>query len=81
MGLFVFGFGIPGGVIFSLILTKYPRHMIKAAFFICLSSIATLAFFYIADAHSDRTLILIACSMLGFFLLPILFVAYELAVE
>lgn len=55
--------------------------MIKAAFFICLSSIATLAFFYIAAAHADRTLILIACAMLGFFLLPILFVAYELAVE
>ena len=81
MGLFVFGFGIPGGIIFSIVLTKYPTHMMKAAFFIRIASIATLIMFFIATVNADKTLILASCATLGFFLLPILFVAYELAVE
>ena len=41
----------------------------------------TLAYFYFADVRADKTEMFISCSVLGFFLLPILFVAYELAVE
>ena len=81
MGMFVFGFGVVGGVSFSLALTYRPDKMKIAAFFIAFSSIATLAFFMIATMNGDRTQILIACGFLGFFLLPILFVAYEIAVE
>ena len=81
MGLFVFGFGIPGGIIFSMVLTCKPWLLKKAALLICITSIGSLVFFYIATTKADKTLVFIACAVLGFFLLPILFVAYELAVE
>lgn len=81
MGLFVFGFGIPGGVLFSLVLTWQPSLLKKAAYLICIVAIATLAFFYYASIKANETLLYVACAVLGFFLLPILFVAYELAVE
>ena len=81
MGCFCLGFGILGGITFSLILTKYAERMMLAAYIICLGCILSLGFFYIADAHVNKTLILVACSIHGFFLLPIFIVAYELAVE
>ena len=81
MGLFVFGFGIPGGIIFSMVLTCKPWLLKKAAYLICITSIGGLAFFYITATLANETLIFIACAVHGFFLLPILFVAYELAVE
>ena len=80
MGLFVFGFGVLGGVIFSLILMRFPAQMMLAAYIVCVASLACLAFFYVADRQADRGGILAACGVHGFFLLPILFVAYELAV-
>ena len=55
--------------------------MKAAAYFICVSSIACLGLFYFAADRADKTLILVVCSILGFFLIPILFVAYEIAVE
>ena len=45
------------------------------------TAVGGLVFFYLATIQEDETLIYIACAVLGFFLLPILFVAYELAVE
>ena len=81
MGLFVFGFGIPGGIIFSLVLTYKPNLLKAAAYLICITAIGALAFLYIATPQEDKLLIYIACGVLGFLLLPILFVAYELAVE
>jgi len=81
MGLFVFGFGIPGGVIFSLVLTCKPNLLKSSAYLICIVAIGTLAFFYLASIKADEKLVFVACTILGFFLLPILFVAYELAVE
>ena len=81
MGCFCLGFGILGGITFSLILTKYTERMMLAAYIINLGCILSLGFFYIADAHVNKTLILVACSIHGFFLLPIFIVAYELAVE
>ena len=81
MGLFVFGAGIPGGIIFSLFLTWKPEFLKKSAYLICITAIASLAFFYLVTIREDEILVYIACGVLGFFLLPILFVAYELAVE
>ena len=80
MGLFVFGFGILGGVLFSIVLTWYPEKMTLASYIICITSVLSLAFFFAADVKAVKSEILIACSILGFCLLPILFVAYELAV-
>lgn len=81
MGLFVYGFGILGGVLFSIYLTYSPHQMMKSAFVVCILSIMTLAYFFFANTRADRTELLVSCSVLGFFLLPILFIAYELAVE
>ena len=55
--------------------------MKAAAYFICVSSIACLGLFYFTADHADEVLLLVVCSILGFFLIPILFVAYEIAVE
>ena len=55
--------------------------MKKAAYLIGITAIGFLAFFYGATVQANETLIIVACAALGFFLLPILFVAYELAVE
>ena len=80
MGLFVLGFGVLGGITFSIILMWYPKKMESAAYLICIVSILTLGFFYFADKRADQSEILVSCAIHGFFLLPILFVAYELAV-
>ena len=80
MGLIVFGFGIPGGILFSMVLTCRPELLKASAYLICISAIGCLAFFYIAASLANKMLIFIACAVLGFMLLPILFVAYELAV-
>ena len=81
MGLFVYGFGIPGGIIFSILLTYKPKLLKLSAYLICITAILFLGFFYFATIRADKMLIFVACSVLGFFLLPILFVAYELAVH
>ena len=81
LGLAVYGFGILGGVLFSIYLTWNPRHMLKAAFIVCITSVMTLAYFYFANTRADKTELFVSSSVLGFFLLPILFVAYELAVS
>ena len=81
MGLFVFGFGVLGGVIFSIVLMRYPKKLMMSAYLVTITSLLCLAFFYMADRQANKGEILAACSVLGFFLLPILFVAYELAVE
>ena len=80
MGLFVFGFGVLGGVVFSCILMRFPSKMMLAAYIICIASLLCLAYFFVEDRQADRAGILAACGVHGFFLLPILFVAYELAV-
>lgn len=48
MGLFVFGFGVLGGIFFSLILTRHPDKLMLSAFVINIIAILSLAFFYIA---------------------------------
>ena len=81
MGLYVFGFGILGGILFSMVLTCHPTQMINSALLVCVTTIMSLALFYYADTRQNETALLVVCSFLGFFLLPILFNAYELAVE
>ena len=72
--------GVLGGVLTSLVLTRYPAKMMVAAYAITIAAIATLGYFLVADKLADKTQILIACGVVGFTLLPILMVAYELAV-
>ena len=81
MGLFIFGFGVLGGIVFSIVLTWYPEKMMKAAYLTCITSILTLAFFFFADTRANKAEISISLAIHGFFLLPILFIAYELAVK
>ena len=49
MGLFVYGFGIIGGVISSIVLMRYPEKMMFSAFLINIVSLLCLAFFFVAD--------------------------------
>lgn len=49
MGLFVFGFGILGGVIFAIVLMRYPKKMMLSTYLITILSIICLTFFYLAD--------------------------------
>ena len=81
MGLLIFGFGVLGGIFFSIILTWYPENMMKAAYLTCITSILTLAFFFYADMRASKSEISLSLAIHGFFLLPILFIAYELAVK
>lgn len=80
MGLLVFGFGVMGGVSFSFVLTCYPEKMKLAAYIVGISSALALAAFFVSDTKASETDIEISCGFLGFFLLPILMIAYELAV-
>lgn len=81
MGLYLFGFGIVGGILFSVVLTVFPSKMMKANYVLNVASILSLGFFVFADINADKTMLILASTALGFFLIPILFVAYELAVE
>ena len=80
MGVLVFGIGVVGGALASLVLTCYPEKMVSAAYAIAVSAILTLAYFFAAARHADKSQLLVACGILGFLLLPILMVAYEIAV-
>ena len=53
----------------------------RAAYVLCTMSLLFLALFYYSASHANRFEVFGACSFLGFFLVPMLFVAYELAVE
>ena len=48
LGLYLQGFGILSGILYSLFLTKYPKLMETAAYVIVVSTIASLTLFYIA---------------------------------
>jgi len=48
MGLVVYGPGILGGVLASVVLTRYPEKMMKAAYLVTVTSTLTLAFFFYA---------------------------------
>ena len=54
IGVVVMFVGVFGGIVASHILTKYPEKMMMAAYTITLTSIATLAYFFIADRLADK---------------------------
>ena len=49
MGLFVYGFGLLGGVTFSLFLMRYPNRLMHTALLLNIIAILSLAFFFIVD--------------------------------
>ena len=53
MGVIVFGIGILGGVLASLVLTCHPEKMVSAAFGIGVAAILTLVYFFVAARHAD----------------------------
>ena len=81
LGLYLQGFGILNGIIFSLFLTKYPKYMESAAYVIIIATIISLSLFYIAMIENNKTFLIASVSILGSSTMPTFFVAYEIAVE
>ena len=81
LGIYLQSFGVTSGILYSLFLFKFPRFLHKTAYLIAISTLAATIFFYIAALQESKTLVLVAGSVIGFTMLPTLFVAYELAVE
>lgn len=81
LGVYFQATGIVGGVIFSLVLFRYPKQLMLSAYIIGVGQIVTLGFFWYADTLASRPLLITAICLMGFFLFPVLFVAFELAVE
>ena len=80
MGLYVYGFGVLGGVLASFVLTCYPQKMKLAAYLVAILSTLALGAFFLSDTKANKADIEVSCGFLGFCLLPILLIAYELAV-
>ena len=55
MGLYLYSVGICGAIIFSVVLTFYPRKMMKAAFAICVTSILSLGYFLFEDINANKS--------------------------
>ena len=81
MGMYMEVFGIVGGILFSIVLTWYPGRLMMGAYTIIIGLIASLAFFLYVNTLADRTLLCVATSAMGFFLFPMIFVVFEIAVE
>jgi len=45
MGLYLYGFGIFGGILFSIVLTYFPKKMMTAAYILCVGSLVCLSYF------------------------------------
>ena len=80
MAMYMPAFGIVGGILYSIILTWYPGKMMLGAYSVNIGLIISLAFFYYVDSLANRTLLCVASSLIGFFLFPMIFIAFELAV-
>ena len=66
----------------AIVLYYRPKNLPEAALFVAIATTLTFAYFYLGTTvFDDKTQILVACSVGGFSVLPILLVAYELAVE
>lgn len=81
MGIYMQGFGIVGGVIFSLVLTCYPKRLLLSAYITLIGGMLSLGFFWYADTQGDKPMMTVAVSLMGFFILPVIFIGFELAVE
>ena len=66
----------------AIVLYYRPKNLPEAALFVAIATTITFGYFYLGTTvFDDKTQILVACSVGGFSVLPILLVAYELAVE
>ena len=66
----------------AIVLYFYPKNLAEASLIVAVTTTVTFGYFMLsANLFSDKIQILIACSAGGFSVLPILMVAYELAVE
>ena len=54
LGVYVQGFGVVGGVVFSILLAAYPSKMMASAYISCIMSIVCLAYFYAADIAANK---------------------------
>ena len=82
MGILYNFCGVGGGILASILLFYNPRNLSEASLFAATATLATFVYFMLGTAHfDDKVQILIACCVSGFGTLPILMVAYELAVE
>ena len=81
MGMYMELFGIIGGILFSIVLTWYPKGLMFGEYVITIGMIISLAFFLLCNYLADRTLLCVGSSAIGFFLFPMIFVSFELAVS
>ena len=66
----------------AIVLYYRPKNLPEAALFVGIATTLTFVYFYLGtNMFDDKTQILLACGAGGFSVLPILLVAYELAVE
>ena len=64
-----------------MILTCYPDKLFIGFYTICIGCLLSLGFFVFADSQARKDMLCAASACTGFFLLPMMFVGYELAVE
>ena len=81
MGTYMPAFGIVGSVLYSIVLTWYPKKMMLGQYSINFGLILTWAFFYYVDTLGSKMWLCVASAAVGFFLCPVVFVSFELAVE
>lgn len=81
MAMLMPGFGILGGIIYSLVLTWHPSKLMLGAYSINICLILSWALFYYVTTIASKTWLCVASSIIGFFLFPIIFVSFELAVQ
>ena len=82
MGIFYNFCGVGGGIIASILLSYYPKALSEAVLFVAVATLASFVYFMLGAAHfDDKVQILVACCVSGVSTLPILMIAYELAVE
>ena len=81
MTIFMPSVGIVGSIIYSLVLTKYPNKMMLGLYSIVIGLILSWIFFYYVDTQANRTMLCVASGAIGFFLFPLIFVCFEIAVE
>ena len=80
LGLLFNSFGILGGIMTALILSKYPSLFKQCGILIAITTLITLCLFTYATYIVDRTFIKISVAMNGFCNLAIWAMAYEMAV-
>ena len=81
MGLFLQIGGCIGGIIFATLLSFYHEKFMLFVYVINVGSILATGFFVFADKEANRALLCSASFTIGFFMLPMIFIGYELVVK